>query len=230
MQSVPKELLTLTNMILHGPDIESQSDGMSQASMSIARLLLFNSSVKRRSNSKQMKHSLDRESRLPIFVGLTVHAKTHRRDLVDILFQLGISVSYDRVMDIIAGMGNQVCQHYLEKNVVCPINLKHGLFTTAAVDNIDHNPSSSTATGSFHGTGLSLIQNISRGDVSSKETEKLEFQLSNVSQKCVDLPESYTVIPPSTVSRRKAASSSGLYFCTSRKSSECHTDSRIELA
>ena len=32
------------------------------------------------------------------------------------------------------------------------------LFTTAAVDNIDSNPSSATAKTSFHGTGISLIQ------------------------------------------------------------------------
>ena len=32
------------------------------------------------------------------------------------------------------------------------------LFTTAAVDNIDHNPTSRTAQDSFHGTGISLFQ------------------------------------------------------------------------
>ena len=36
--------------------------------------------------------------------------------------------------------------------------LKSGLFTTAAVDNIDYNPTLATAKESFHGTGISLIQ------------------------------------------------------------------------
>ena len=35
-----------------------------------------------------------------------------------------------------------------------------GLFTTAAVDNIDHNPSFTTARDSFHGTRISLFQPI----------------------------------------------------------------------
>ncbi len=39
-----------------------------------------------------------------------------------------------------------------------PPKLRHGLFTTGAVDNIDHYPSSATAKDSFHGTGISLIQ------------------------------------------------------------------------
>ena len=37
-------------------------------------------------------------------------------------------------------------------------HLKGQLFTTAAVDNIHYNPSSTTASGSFHGTGISLFQ------------------------------------------------------------------------
>jgi hypothetical protein len=32
------------------------------------------------------------------------------------------------------------------------------VFTTAAVDNIDHNPSSTTSKSSFHGTGISIFQ------------------------------------------------------------------------
>ena len=33
-----------------------------------------------------------------------------------------------------------------------------GIFTTSAVDNIDHNPSATTAMSSFHGTGILLFQ------------------------------------------------------------------------
>ena len=43
-------------------------------------------------------------------------------------------------------------------DVLSPPKLRTNLFTTAAVDNIDHNPSSTTATDSFHGTGISMFQ------------------------------------------------------------------------
>ena len=49
------------------------------------------------------------------------------------------------------------------------------IFTTATVDNIDHNPSSMTATGSFHGTGISLFQH--------PDFENQIYELNNVSHK-----------------------------------------------
>ncbi|KAG0700044.1 hypothetical protein GWK47_025700 [Chionoecetes opilio] len=46
-------------------------------------------------------------------------------------------------------MGNSVCQLYRIEQVVCPPTLRSNVFTTAAVDNIDHNPSATTAKNSF---------------------------------------------------------------------------------
>ena len=40
-----------------------------------------------------------------------------------------------------------------------PLTYVDGFLLPAAMDNIDHNPSSATATGSFHGTSICLIQN-----------------------------------------------------------------------
>ena len=39
-------------------------------------------------------------------------------------------------------MGNSFCDKYDNDHMVCPPKIKHGLFTIAAVDNKDHNPSS----------------------------------------------------------------------------------------
>ena len=64
----------------------------------------------------------------------------------------------DSVLHLSAEMGNSVCQLFQTEQVVCPPILKSNVFTTSAVDNIDHNPSSTTAKYSFHGTGISLIQ------------------------------------------------------------------------
>ena len=38
-----------------------------------------------------------------------------------------------------------------------PTQLRRGLFTAGALDNLDHNPSSTSAKDSFHGTGISLF-------------------------------------------------------------------------
>ncbi len=41
---------------------------------------------------------------------------------------------------------------------MCPLKLRKGLITVGAVDNLDHNPSSTASKDSFHGTGIQLIQ------------------------------------------------------------------------
>ena len=68
------------------------------------------------------------------------------------------------------------------------------MFTTSAVDNIDHNPSSTTATGSFHGTGVSLFQH---PDFDEQGTEMNNVTIRSGSSKCINpLPDFYTHIPP----------------------------------
>ena len=71
---------------------------------------------------------------------------------------LGICVSYNRVLELSTTLGNNVLSHYNSTNIVCLPALRGGVFTTAALDNIDHNPGSSTAEGSFDCTGISLFQ------------------------------------------------------------------------
>ena len=41
---------------------------------------------------------------------------------------------------------------------MCPSQLRHGLLTINTHDNLDHNPSSTTAKDAIHGTGISLLQ------------------------------------------------------------------------
>ena len=46
----------------------------------------------------------------------------------------------------------------MSDGVVCTPKMRSGLFTVAAVDNLDYNPSSTTSKDSFHGTDISLMQ------------------------------------------------------------------------
>ena len=77
---------------------------------------------------------------------------------MDRMFDCGLNISYDHVLRLSAEMENSACQLFQMEQVVCPELLRGNVFTIAAVDNIDHNPSSTTAKDSFHGTGISLIQ------------------------------------------------------------------------
>lgn len=196
--SVPESLVSLINMVLYGPNIESQASNLnSQASLSISQLIQYNSCIRRREgNTKRQRHNKDRETPLPLYVGLSIHAKTRNRDLIQSLHSLGLCVSYDRVLSISTELGNAACRCFHEENVVCPLNLRLGLFTTAAIDNIDHNPSSTTARDSFHGTGISMFQHAT-SDMPGTLRRRLDIsQARTASNTLAELPESYTQVMP----------------------------------
>ena len=92
-------------------------------------------------------------------------------------------------------MGNRVCAQFEEENAVCPINLRTGLFTTSALDNIDHNPSSTTATGSLHGTGISLFQHPTP-DNPGQEREFTPTIAFESTKSITPLPQDYSSVPP----------------------------------
>ena len=83
------------------------------------------------------------------------------RLVVSSSFKISLTLAFRyRMIEFLAfstDIGNSVCHQYEQDGVVCPANLHKVLFTVvAAVDNIDHNPSSTTAHNSFHGTGISF--------------------------------------------------------------------------
>ena len=126
-----------------------------------------------------------------------LHAHTHKRELIDKMAHLGLSVSYDRVFQLSTQMGNHICQQFHREQVVCPPQLHSHVFTTAAVDNIDHNPSSTTARDSFHGTAISLIQHPSFvGEGTDRSLLVPHVPEGGCSRNIDRLPAYYTEVPP----------------------------------
>ena len=99
-------------------------------------------------------------------------------------------------MEISTTIGNHVCNYYQQNEVVCPPNLREGLFTTAAIDNIDHNPSSTTATDALHGTGISLFQHPRNYGDGCERREHHVLALKSAAKKLSELPHSYTNVRP----------------------------------
>ena len=69
-------------------------------------------------------------------MGLMLHAKTRKRNLVDKLSNLGLCISYDRVQSLSAEIWNSVCQQFHKEQVVCLPALKQGVLTISAVDKL----------------------------------------------------------------------------------------------
>jgi hypothetical protein len=158
----------------------------------ITQLVIFNTMKRSRNESTAARHNLDRETRLPLYLGLLVHNKTRKRNLVDTLFQKGLSVSYDRVLQLSTDMANDVLDTFEDEGVVCPTILRSNLFTTGNLDNIDHNPTSTSSQSAFHGTAISLTQHVTddcKGVISRDTPRPTTIK---------PLMETYSIVPPAS--------------------------------
>ena len=146
-------------MILGGSNVQTQTNNsfVIQAVLSVAQCIFYNSTFRHRKQATGTYHNTMRETPLSIYVGLLLLGETRKRSLVNKFYDLGLSVSYDRVLSITADLGNDISELYKSEGVVCPRQLRYGVFTTAAYDNIHHNPSSNTTLGALHGTAISLF-------------------------------------------------------------------------
>ena len=100
--SVPYNLNLLISVILYGPNLsDEENDINSQSCLTISLLIMFNS--KRRQTNPETgstRHSAISESPLHLYIGLNIHSLVRSKRLIEQLYSLGISISYDRVMQI----------------------------------------------------------------------------------------------------------------------------------
>ena len=71
----------------------------------------------------------------PLYLSLLIHNKTRKRDLIDNLFKEGLSVSYDRVLQLSAKDANTGIDRYDNEACVCPSTLRDKPFNTGNLDN-----------------------------------------------------------------------------------------------
>ena len=109
-------------------------------------------------------------------------------------------MSYNRVLQVGNQLATGVCQHIAEIGLVCPSHLHHRLFTIGALDNLDHIPSNTTATDSFHATSISLFKFLSI----SCGRNVIESPASST-QKNHQLPEDYTTVTADVLAKASVA-------------------------
>ena len=116
-------------MILVGTNEQSHEQENQKAAFFIVQLLKFNSIEHgRRFTDGSVRHDRSQETPLPLYLGVLMHVKTRRKELMAKLRALGLSVSYDMVLHLSSDLANAVCER-----------------------------SSTTAIGSFHGRSISVI-------------------------------------------------------------------------
>lgn len=189
--SVPAILKSLVSLLLYGSSINDHSAMPTQACLTICQLVLFNS--KQRAPERAMtRHTKVREPPFPLYMGLYIHTHTRSKKMMTHLYELGLSISYERLLEILDWFTAALCQRFEQENSVCPAQLREGIFTVGVIDNIDHNLSSTTAEGSFHGTGLSLLQ-FPTADNPGESRPPIRIPPENTVTP--PLPDSYSIVP-----------------------------------
>ena len=200
-ECVPESLKALVDVILEGPSIKKtavEEHPSKMACLTIAQLLAFNSTRHSSNGSSPAysRHSRESEYPLPIYVALKIHGETRKKSLIDAFFNMGLCISYDRVLAISTDIANSVATRFEHEGVVCRPKLRGKIFTTAEVDNIDHNPSSTTAHDSFHGTAISLVQHPTTSNKGNDRGISVLNETSESQRKMEQLPEMYTNVQP----------------------------------
>ena len=204
-EDLPTTLSTLVEMILDGTNARQHDDddddrGIRIAASSITQLLIFNAvaRIMPQKDSVAVRHSLDRETALPLYLGLLIHNKTRKRDLIDKFYEKGLSVSYDRVLRLSTQEANRVIDMYENMGCVLPSPLRNNLFSTGNFDNLDHNTRATLSVDAYHGTAISITQHITADNpgVVRIPPESLAIDDQSKSKSVKSLPKSYTDVPP----------------------------------
>ena len=202
-------------MILTGVNIENTEVQESQACLTVCQTIFFNAKERSTTKSKtgQTRHTKAREPPLPLYIGFNVHALTRSKTLIAKLYQMGISVSYQRIVELEDMLATSVSERFEMDGCVAPACLKKGIFTIGALDNIDHNPTSTTAASSFHGTGISVFQ-LPTENNPGEERPPVTLPPQGTRHA---LPEAYATVHPVELDTSKAV----VPVCEMKESASC---------
>ena len=129
---------------------------------------------------------------LPNYLGILVHTKTHKRALMNTLFNLGLCISYDQVLDLSTELGNKIYNHSVLFNsrVSCLLPSQSTISTTIPVLLVRVHDS-------FHGTGISLFQH-SDDPFTGAQRQVATVPGDTQRRIAAQLLDTYTNVPPVT--------------------------------
>ena len=152
-------LFSLASMLVDGQiNIEGKC---SQTTLTVAGLINYNIrtiKMSRITNLDNNHHDKEKETSISIYVGLKLYSTVRSRTLIDCLFQLGICMSYDKILSITKSLYEALHTIFGHYKIFLPTNLKKCYFTVSAKDHIDKNARANLVQSHFHGTGILLLQ------------------------------------------------------------------------
>ena len=198
ISSVSKPLLELISLIVDGVNVENA--GYSQPTLTISQLITSNfrkNANKRNKLDVSRRYSKPRETPFMLFAGLNLYSRTRSRSLIDSFHEMGVTCSYDRVLEVTKDMGDSLVAQFKVHGVFVPGNLRSGVFTILAKDNVDSNATSSTATRHYHGTSMTIMQYPTAGNTGVEVYKPVSDDAAQTTSKKVEsIPDEYAK-PPS---------------------------------
>ena len=98
-ESVLSTLKTIVFMLLNSADLKDQDFMDSQENLTISQAILFNFKNSASSAAKN-RHFSGREPPLPLYIGMKIHTEKRSKKIITQLHDLGLSVSYNRVLQL----------------------------------------------------------------------------------------------------------------------------------
>ena len=124
-------------------------------------------------------------------MGLKLHGDSSHKQLINLVNAFGISVNYDRVIEIKRSMARGAIKQFDAKGVVIPTNIRSGVFVTFDVDNLDNHNKSNLSQFQFHRTAISVTNHLSWVNLG---LERPSIQLDQKTLSALQLPGSYSVV------------------------------------
>ena len=112
---------------------------------------------------------------------------------------------------------------YELENIVCPPTIRGNLFTTAAVDNIDHNRVQPISKHSFQGTSISLLQHKTSQD-DGVVRNSISIEGLSTSKSVHNLPHYYTDVASVSAGDKGSPIPAGASVSLQRNDYESHKE------
>lgn len=202
--SVPEELRSFINVILQGGsilrdegniDVDEHVHGRAKIACTISQLLIYNtySGTHHATKTSTIRHVKEHETPFVLYQGLKMHGDARLKKQIDKSHELGLSVSYGRVMEVKQAIARAVCKRHAEDGVVLPTNLRSNVFVTYDMDNLDNRNTGNFSQDEFHGTALSATNHLS---CENQGVQRAPIQLDFSDTSVPQLPDSYAIIHP----------------------------------
>ena len=209
-KSVSRNLVLFMSMIIDGPSLLVDESGtvdekalnkilLGSASdsivLSLSQQIAFNTVDKRKICGKYVRHSKDRTTPFPLYIGIKMYLQT-TKITIDMLASRGISVSYSALKGLSVKIANSVIKHWDENGIVVPPQAMKGIFTIIGFDNIDWAAKStlSKSVSTLHGTIIVVHQFSDRISMEGGHQNVNILEKDEGSQTVRPLPEDYFAI------------------------------------